>query len=266
MMATNKVRVGSSFEIPSAANQHESNSFQRKKRRLHADQRAQLTYQKIIAERKAEKEKRLLEKEKRQKVLEEYTSIKRRMNKALSKKNRRGQPNLNAQIEVLLEKIKKREQSRNKVDGFMTDGKTRSLKPNEFHYRCNYLYGAASLLCSQSSGNIGLETLSKLYLREMKELCLVEMIRLEKDFGRTICKRCKNIFIARLDGTQSITVRLNKKKQMVRTCLSCGAKKRFLRNTKYLSRNEQDQYQKETAKQQKEVSAEAVHHTFPSSN
>ncbi|CAG9535917.1 unnamed protein product [Cercopithifilaria johnstoni] len=154
------------------------------------------------------------------------------------------------------------EQSRNKADGFVTDGKTRLPKPNEFHYRCNYLYRAASLLCSQSSGNSGLETLSKLYLREMKELCSVEMIRLEKDFGRTICKRCKNIFIARLDGTQSITVRLNKKKEMVRTCLSCGAKKRFLRNSKYLSRNERDQHQTETEKQQQEVSAEEVHQAF----
>lgn len=80
----------------------------RKKRRLHANQRAQLIYQKIIAERKAEKEKRQLEREKREKVLENYTSIKRKMNKALSKKNKRGQPNLNAQIEVLLEKIEKR--------------------------------------------------------------------------------------------------------------------------------------------------------------
>uniref|UniRef100_A0A0R3RTT4 Thyroid transcription factor 1-associated protein 26 n=1 Tax=Elaeophora elaphi TaxID=1147741 RepID=A0A0R3RTT4_9BILA len=86
----------------------DNKSITNQKRRLHADQRAQLTYQKIVAERKAEKEKLRLEREKRQKVLEEYTSIKRRMNKALSKKNRRGQPNLNAQIEVLLEKIERR--------------------------------------------------------------------------------------------------------------------------------------------------------------
>ncbi|EFO27107.1 hypothetical protein LOAG_01376 [Loa loa] len=151
------------------------------------------------------------------------------------------------------------EQIKEKVDCFVTDGKTRLPKPNEFHYRCNYLYRAASLLCSQSSGNNGLETLSKLYLREMKELCLVEMIRLEKDFGRTICKHCKNIFVARFDGTQSITVRLNKKKQMIRTCLNCGAKKHFLRNTRYLSRNERDQHQIETEMQQQQVPAEAIH-------
>uniref|UniRef100_A0A8R1TUG7 Uncharacterized protein n=1 Tax=Onchocerca volvulus TaxID=6282 RepID=A0A8R1TUG7_ONCVO len=144
-------------------------------------------------------------------------------------------------------------------DRFVTGGKTRSFKPNEFHYRCNYLYRAASLLCSQSSGNSGLETLSKLYLREMKELCLVEMIRLEKDFGRTICKCCKNIFVARLNGTQSIMIRFNKKKQMIRTCLSCGAKKHFLRNSRYLSRNERNHNQIEIEKRQQEVSAEEVH-------
>ncbi|VDK78765.1 unnamed protein product [Litomosoides sigmodontis] len=103
MATANGVAAGPPCEI-----QHESKSSQRKKRRLHADQRARLTYQKIVAEREAEKEKRRLEKEKKQKILEEYTSIKRKMNKALSKRNRRGQPNLNAQIEVLLEKIEKR--------------------------------------------------------------------------------------------------------------------------------------------------------------
>ncbi|KAK6106756.1 RNAse P Rpr2/Rpp21/SNM1 subunit domain family protein [Brugia pahangi] len=161
---------------------------------------------------------------------------------------------------MTLDKLRSvQEHSRGKIDGFMTDGKTRPPKPNEFHYRCNHLYMAASLLCSQSSGNSGLEMLSKLYLREMKELCSVEMIRLEKDFGRTICKRCKNIFIARPDGTQSITVRLNRKKQMIRTCLSCGAKKRFARNSTYLSRNEQNQHQIGIEGRQQQVQSKEVH-------
>ncbi|VDM94096.1 unnamed protein product [Onchocerca ochengi] len=107
-MASSSMEAGTSSKILSDVDKHPSNSLQRKKRRLHANQRAQLIYQKIIAERKAEKEKRQLEREKREKVLENYTSIKRKMNKALSKKNKRGQPNLNAQIEVLLEKIEKR--------------------------------------------------------------------------------------------------------------------------------------------------------------
>ncbi|KAK6106755.1 rRNA processing family protein [Brugia pahangi] len=110
MMARSSMEAGPSSEISPTMDQCHSSSLQRKKRRLHADQRAQLTYQKIAAERKAEKEKRQLERERRQKVLEEYTSIKQKMNKALLKKNKRGQPNLNAQIEVLLEKIEKRMQ------------------------------------------------------------------------------------------------------------------------------------------------------------
>ncbi|MCP9260888.1 hypothetical protein DINM_004292 [Dirofilaria immitis] len=187
VMASNNVEA-ETFEISSTSYQYPSNSFQRKRRRLHANQRAQLIYQKIVAERKAEKEKRQLEREKRQKASESYSSIKRKMNKFM---------NLDK-----LEFVKEQTGVR-----FVIGGKTQLSKPNEFHYRCNYLYRAASLLCSQSPVNSGLETISKFYLREMKELCLGEMVRLEKDFGRTICKRCKNIFVARFDGTQSITIR-----------------------------------------------------------
>lgn len=37
-----------------------------------------------------------------------YKNMKRKMDRAVMKKNKKGQPNLNAQIEVLLEKIEKR--------------------------------------------------------------------------------------------------------------------------------------------------------------
>uniref|UniRef100_A0A8R1XYV3 Uncharacterized protein n=1 Tax=Onchocerca volvulus TaxID=6282 RepID=A0A8R1XYV3_ONCVO len=124
----------------------------------------------------------------------------------------------------------------------------------------------------ETSGSSELRTLSKLYLREMKELCLVEMIRLE-DFGRTIRKCCKNIFVARLSGIRSLIMKslnfrleFNKKKQMVRTCLSCGVKKHFLRNSKYLTRNERDHNQIEIEKRQQKVSAEEVHQIFPNIN
>lgn len=83
----------------------------RKKRRLQTYERAQLIFQKIQAERKAEAEKSRAEKRNREKALERYLSTKRKMNKALLKRNKRGQPNLNAQIEVLLEKIEKRTKS-----------------------------------------------------------------------------------------------------------------------------------------------------------
>uniref|UniRef100_A0A915PM01 Uncharacterized protein n=1 Tax=Setaria digitata TaxID=48799 RepID=A0A915PM01_9BILA len=179
-MANTNTEASRSSETSSTVHQHPSTSLERR-RRLHADQRAQLMYRRIATEKEAEKKRRLLEREKRQKKLQDNTESYTRL------------------FSLWFDS--------NSIGGFMKDGKTKSPKPNEFHYRCNYLYKAATLLSSQSSNENGLETLSRLYLHEMKELCLVEMIRLEKDFARTICKRCKNVFVARLDGTQSIAVR-----------------------------------------------------------
>ncbi|VDM97017.1 unnamed protein product [Thelazia callipaeda] len=216
----------------------------RKKRRLHADQRAQITYQKILEERKLEREKRQLDKESRLKALEKYNSLKRKMNRALSKRNRRGQPNLNAQIEVLLEKIEKR------VNKGMSDSRER--KPNEIHFRCNFLYSAAGLI-SSISDNQAMQFVSQFYLREMKKLCDTELIRIEKDFNRTICKRCRCIFVPRSDGSQSMSLRLDRKKRLVRKCLNCHAEKYFVRNSKYLSRNERAQVANKEGDQQNET-------------
>uniref|UniRef100_A0A0M3I0I8 BZIP domain-containing protein n=1 Tax=Ascaris lumbricoides TaxID=6252 RepID=A0A0M3I0I8_ASCLU len=85
-----------------------SEAPQRKKRRLHTYERARLAYERIQAERKAEAERRRAGRESREKALQSYLSTKRKMDKALLKRNRKGQPKLNAQIEVLLEKIEKR--------------------------------------------------------------------------------------------------------------------------------------------------------------
>ena len=65
-------------------------------------------YEKIQKERRLEAENRRKESEARRKALDSYLSTKRKMDNALRKRNKRGQPNLNAQIEVLLEKIQKR--------------------------------------------------------------------------------------------------------------------------------------------------------------
>uniref|UniRef100_A0A0N5A8T0 rRNA biogenesis protein RRP36 n=1 Tax=Syphacia muris TaxID=451379 RepID=A0A0N5A8T0_9BILA len=83
-------------------------TISRKKRRLHTYERALLMYEKIQAERREQAEKRRLEHEQRREALERYLGIKKKMDKALMKRNRRGQPNLNAQMQVLLEKIEKR--------------------------------------------------------------------------------------------------------------------------------------------------------------
>ncbi|MFH4977522.1 hypothetical protein AB6A40_004231 [Gnathostoma spinigerum] len=88
----------------------------RKKRRLHAHEKAELAYQRVIAEREARREKARKEKERREISLAKYKSMKRKMDKVLSQRNKRGQPNLNAQIAVLLEKIQNR-MAREGTDG-----------------------------------------------------------------------------------------------------------------------------------------------------
>lgn len=85
-----------------------SESAPRKQRRLHTYERARLMYEKIQAERHLQAETRRIEREKRRKAWEDYLSKKKKMNLALLKRNKRGQPNLNAQVKVLLETIEKR--------------------------------------------------------------------------------------------------------------------------------------------------------------
>lgn len=73
-----------------------------------AYKRAQETFEKIKIERRKQKDQLQMEKKKRIDSMKEYQSIKQKMNKALSQRNKKGQPKLNAQVAVLLEKIQRR--------------------------------------------------------------------------------------------------------------------------------------------------------------
>ncbi|VDO19739.1 unnamed protein product [Heligmosomoides polygyrus] len=73
--------------------------------KMSAYERAKKVYEQIQEQKKRENAARLLERERRQAVLEKYMRSKKQMNKALRKCNRKGQPNLGAQMEVLLKKI-----------------------------------------------------------------------------------------------------------------------------------------------------------------
>lgn len=77
----------------------------RKLEKMSAYERAKKVYEQIQEQKKRENAARLLERERRQAVLEKYMRSKKQMNKALRKCNRKGQPNLGAQMEVLLKKI-----------------------------------------------------------------------------------------------------------------------------------------------------------------
>ena len=67
-----------------------------------------MEYHRILEQRKSEAELRQKEYERRKALADDYQSTKKKMDKALKRKTRKGQPKLNAQVAVLLEKIQKR--------------------------------------------------------------------------------------------------------------------------------------------------------------
>ncbi|VDO87750.1 unnamed protein product [Haemonchus placei] len=85
-----------------------SQNFRSKKRnKISAYEQAKRVYERIQQQKAQEKVARQIEREKRQAMLEKYLRSKKEMNKALRKCNKKGQPNLGAQMEVLLKKIEK---------------------------------------------------------------------------------------------------------------------------------------------------------------
>jgi len=70
-------------------------------KKLSAYKRAQMTYNRIVEERKRRREQREVDKQ----VGEE---MRQRMEEALKRRTRRGQPKLDSVMEVLVEKIKRR--------------------------------------------------------------------------------------------------------------------------------------------------------------
>eukprot|EP00483_Globobulimina_turgida_P011408 UN11430 len=75
-------------------------------RLLNSYQKAMMERRKIIEEKQEIEHQRELKHEERRKALEKFEKDRKRRKKILSMKNKRGQPNLNAQIGLLLDKIK----------------------------------------------------------------------------------------------------------------------------------------------------------------
>ncbi|KAK6031364.1 hypothetical protein OSTOST_02487 [Ostertagia ostertagi] len=94
--------------IASISLQSEPINYRPKKReKISAYEQAKKVYERIQQQKAQEKVARQLEREKRQAALEKYVRSKKEMNKALRKCNKKGQPNLGAQMEVLLKKIER---------------------------------------------------------------------------------------------------------------------------------------------------------------
>ncbi|KAI6214124.1 hypothetical protein M3Y94_00231300 [Aphelenchoides besseyi] len=116
---TKKPKSNSAANKPKDAVQ-KSNPKRRNRRQLTDDQepserqyvsaykRAQQTFNRIQEERQQQAEAKQQEREEKARKLEENLSLRRKMNKALKKRTKKGQPKLGAQMDVLLEKLERR--------------------------------------------------------------------------------------------------------------------------------------------------------------
>jgi uncharacterized FlaG/YvyC family protein len=75
---------------------------------ISAYKKAEQRLAQIQAERKQQAEERKRELEERNRKLEENLSFRKKMNKVLKQRTKKGQPKLNNQMEMLLVKIQKR--------------------------------------------------------------------------------------------------------------------------------------------------------------
>ncbi|PIC38182.1 hypothetical protein B9Z55_010278 [Caenorhabditis nigoni] len=80
----------------------------RKKQKKMSFAQAQDVYLRLKQEKEEEKQRVRAEREKRNETIAATNKSRKKMNQALAKRNKKGQPNLNAQMDVLLEKIQKR--------------------------------------------------------------------------------------------------------------------------------------------------------------
>ncbi|XP_026554893.1 thyroid transcription factor 1-associated protein 26 [Pseudonaja textilis] len=85
-----------------------SNVIQRKLKAKTSNQKAKEDYEKIKAERNEKKEAAKKRREEREKAQKLYKQKKMETYKILSKRTRKGQPNLNLQMEYLLQKIEQK--------------------------------------------------------------------------------------------------------------------------------------------------------------
>ncbi|KJH46278.1 hypothetical protein DICVIV_07666 [Dictyocaulus viviparus] len=79
----------------------------KKLQKVSAYERAKKIYEKIQYEKAQEKAIRLQERERKQELLKMRVRAKRKRNKTLRRCNKKGQPNLNAQVEIILGKLEK---------------------------------------------------------------------------------------------------------------------------------------------------------------
>ncbi|EFP09347.1 hypothetical protein CRE_25111 [Caenorhabditis remanei] len=102
--------MGNRSKVDNAANATKQvpEKVKSKKQKKMSFAQAQDVYLRLKQEKEEEKQRERAEREKRNETIAATNKSRKKMNQALAKRNKKGQPNLNAQMDVLLEKIQKR--------------------------------------------------------------------------------------------------------------------------------------------------------------
>lgn len=100
--------------------------------------------------------------------------------------------------------------------------------------RINYLYQLSKTLAEQSPG------LSSTYNSILKGICQKNLIKIDPEIKRNICKRCNTTLVP----GKTVTCRMIKKsKGMIKwTCNICGKSKNFKKNDNYCMWSENPQF------------------------
>ncbi|KAK9480843.1 RNAse P Rpr2/Rpp21/SNM1 subunit domain-containing protein [Lipomyces japonicus] len=106
----------------------------------------------------------------------------------------------------------------------------RSLKNRDQYLRSSFLYKAAVLM-SNTSNQSDTVPLSRLYLSQMRTITKKNVIRMDPNVKRSICKRCDSLLspgttshvkVENLSASQSPACDV-----LTSTCRFCGGQKRF---------------------------------------
>lgn len=100
--------------------------------------------------------------------------------------------------------------------------------------RINYLYQLSTVLGEQCPG------LSSVYNSMLKGICQKNLLKMDPEMKRNICKRCNTMLIP----GKTVTCRtIKKSKGMIKwTCTFCGKSKMFRKNNNYCMWSENSQF------------------------
>ncbi|KAI1701762.1 RNAse P rpr2/Rpp21/SNM1 subunit domain-containing protein [Ditylenchus destructor] len=127
--------------------------------------------------------------------------------------------------------------SANEKRTIVVDGSIQ-VRGKEQILRMSFLEQAALLLAQQSTSIDDTPSqLSKMYVKEIREISYAELIQLDTQFKRNICKKCFRIWAPVAGKYQTVSFRKGRKR-IYRKCLDCGKTTGFVADPKFVPRNE----------------------------